>query len=296
MSPPPSRCRSGFRRDAAPVSRVRFDRIGADGERLTVSRAIADEVPIAIDYDGIGYAVLMATPADLADLVRGFSLSERLIDRASDLRWVEVTETPDGHVARASLAEPCRPRLLDRVRHRTSESSCGLCGVENLEQAVRPLPRVSGAALASDAAIFAALERLDAHQTLNRATGAVHGAACCDRNGEILLVREDVGRHNAFDKLIGAMLAAGLDWQGGFALLTSRCSYELVEKAVLAGCPMLVTISAPTGLAVERARAARLALVALARRDALLRLIDAGTSTRDADAETGIPRHDAGRI
>jgi FdhD protein len=270
------------------VSHATFQRVGSDGRREAVSRAIADEVPVAIDYDGVGYAVLMATPADLPDLVRGFSLSERLIDRASDLNWVEVVETPGGHVARASLAEPCRPRLLDRVRHRTSESSCGLCGVENLDQAVRPLPRVTGQALATDAAIFAALAAIGGHQALNRATGAVHAAAFCDAEGGIVLVREDVGRHNAFDKLIGAMLAGGLDWAGGFALLTSRCSYELVEKAVLAGCPMLVTISAPTGLAVERARAAGLAMVALARPDALLRLIDADASPKDAqDAMSG---------
>ena len=255
------------------MSEAGFERVGVDGERRRISRAIADEAPIAIEYNGIGYAVLMATPAELEDLVLGFSLSERLIDTVSDLGWVEVSKTPAGVVARASLALQCRPRLLDRVRRRTSESSCGLCGVENLEQALRPLGRVSSQALASDDAIFRSLAMLDRHQTLNRATGAVHAAALCDKDGKILLVREDVGRHNAFDKLIGAMLQSGLDWAGGFALLTSRCSYELVEKAVLAGCPMLVTISAPTGLAVERARNAGLAMVALARPDALLRLI-----------------------
>ena len=244
----------------------------AGGGRDVIERVVAVEVPVALEFDGLGYAVLMATPADLPDLVRGFALAERLIDRADDIRSVLVHPTPDGVLVRAMLAPHCRKRVTERVRHRLSESSCGLCGIENLEQAIRPLPAVSATTNADDTAIFRALDALREHQPLNRATGAVHGAALCEADGTVRRVREDVGRHNALDKLVGAMLADGTGWDGGFALLTSRASYELVEKAVLAGCPMLVTISAPTSLAVERARAAGLALVVLARPDALLRL------------------------
>ncbi len=262
------------------MSEVTFDRIKVGGEKQPVTREIAEEAPVALEFNGLGYAVLMATPADLVDLAYGFALADRLIDTAADIKDVEIHPTPSGHIVRTFLAERCRPRLLDRVRHRTSDSSCGLCGIENLEQAMRPLPRSVGGGHAPERAIFAALAALARHQPLNRSTGAVHAAAWCDAEGGVQRVREDVGRHNAFDKLIGSMLRAGDAWDVGFALLSSRCSYELVEKAVLAGCPMLVTISAPTSLAVTRAREAGLRLIVLARPDALLVL----TPGREAGA------------
>lgn len=240
------------------------------GGAETIARPIAVEAPVAIEVNGIGYAVLMATPDCLADLAAGFALSERLIDGAADLVDIDSHDSEAGTIVRITLAERVVGRIVDRVRHRTSESSCGLCGIENLHQALRPLPAASGAWRGGDDAVFRALALLDDRQPLGRATRAVHAAAACSPGGEPWLVREDVGRHNAFDKLIGAMLRAGAGWQGGFALLTSRCSYELVEKAVLSGCPMLATISAPTSLAVERAAAAGLPLRVLVRPDALL--------------------------
>jgi len=245
-------------------------RITPAGERRDCTRKLAEECPVALEYDGIGYAVLMATPADLIDLATGFSLTERLIDRADQILDVDVHEAEAGIIVRVALAREVRGRVGDRVRHRASDSSCGLCGIENLEQALRPLPRIAATSDADDAAIFRAYAALDALQPLNALTGAVHAAAACTSAGEPHLVREDVGRHNAFDKLIGAMLRAGRGWEGGFALLSSRCSFELVEKAVLAGCPMLATISAPTALAVRRAGEAGLALRVLVRADALL--------------------------
>ncbi len=226
---------------------------------------------MAIEYNGIGYAVLMATPADFEDLAFGFSLAERLIDAAGDIADVDVHATDAGHIVRVTLAPRVAERIVDRVRHRAADSSCGLCGIENLEQALRPLPAASTAWHGEDTAVFTALEALDALQPLGRETRAVHAAAACSAAGEPWLVREDVGRHNAFDKLIGAMLRGGAEWDGGFALLTSRCSYELVEKSVLARCPMLATISAPTSLALERAATAGLPLRVLVRPDALLR-------------------------
>ncbi|MEC3950360.1 formate dehydrogenase accessory sulfurtransferase FdhD [Sphingobium sp. HWE2-09] len=251
-----------------------FDRLTPDGGTAAVDRALAEEVPVAIEFNGIGYAVLMATPSDIGDLVLGFALAERLIGSGYAPFDVDVHRTDQGIVARATLPPDRTDALLERVRHRVSESSCGICGIENLEQAIRPLPPVAATSRADRAAIFRALAALYDHQPLNAATGAAHAAAWVGADGAIRLVREDVGRHNAFDKLIGAMARQGdtarAEWDGGFALLSSRCSYELVEKAVLSQCPLLVTISAPTKLAVSRAEEAGLPLVVLARRDAML--------------------------
>lgn len=241
-----------------------------DGSAADVARSIAIEAPIAIEVNGLGYAVLMATPADLDDLARGFALSERLIDRADDVIDIDIAEVAAGTVLRLTLVPERAARVADRMRHRVSESACGVCGIENLEQAIRPLPRLPRRDPPRHDAIFAALAALRDRQPLNRATGAVHAAAQVNADGTILRVREDVGRHNAMDKLVGAMLRDDTSWDGGFALLTSRCSYELVEKAALAGCPALVTVSAPTSLALERARDAGLRLVVLARDDAVL--------------------------
>ena len=247
-----------------------FRRIAARGETSDIERPVADETPIAIEYNGLGYAVLMASATDLEDLAFGFSRAERLIDDTRQIIDIDIHAAERGMLVRITLAEDRLERVADRVRHRVSESSCGLCGIENLEQALRELPNTEAGAAPDDAAIFAALDALRDHQPLNTATGAVHAAALCGKDGAIRRAREDVGRHNAFDKLIGAMLREGLGWDGGFALLSSRCSYELVEKAALAGCPTLVTLSAPTGLAIDRAREAGLRLIVLARPDAML--------------------------
>jgi FdhD protein len=257
------------------VQEVAFEAVAPDGSRTVARRAVAEELPVAIEVCGLGYAVLMATGTALEDLAWGFALSERLVDRADQIEDVDVhaLET-GGAIVRIALTPDCAGRVRDRLRHRTSDSSCGLCGIENLEQAMRPLPRVPEQPPVATAAVFHAIGLLREHQPLGRATGASHAAAFCDRYGAIRLVREDVGRHNAFDKLIGAMQRGGLGWDGGFALLSSRCSYELVEKAVLSGCGTLVTVSAPTSLAVERAQEAGLRLIVLARPDALLRLPD----------------------
>lgn len=247
-----------------------FDRIARNGDRDPVTRAVAVEKPIAIEFNGIGYAVMMATPQDLEDFAVGFALSERLIEDDRDVLAIDTHEVAAGVVLRVQLPAANAARVVDRVRHRISDSSCGLCGIDNLEHALRPLPRVPAAHGIADHAIFAALEQLGDRQPLNRATGAVHAAARCSADGSIIDVREDVGRHNAFDKLIGAMVRAGIRWDGGFALLSSRCSYELVEKAALSGCPTLVTISAATDLAIARARSCGLRLMVLARPDAVL--------------------------
>jgi len=244
-----------------------FDRVAPDGSETRLQRDLVAEVPVAIEINGLGYAVMMATPADLEDFAVGFVAAERLGAVAD----VEAHPAERGMLLRVTLTDPAK--VIERVRHRTTDSSCGLCGIDNLEAALRPLPPVQAVSAASPAALFRAAASLRDHQPLTRATGAAHAAALCAVDGTIRLVREDVGRHNAFDKLVGAMARQGLGWEQGFALLSARCSFELVEKAVLAGCPLLAAISAPTALAAERAREAGLGLAALVRSDSLLRLV-----------------------
>lgn len=236
------------------------------GER-EIERKVAVETPIALEYSGIGYAVMMATPIDIEDFIIGHALAEGLVGSVDEIGTVDISAANGGWVARAQLSAAATEAIHARARTRVSDSSCGLCGVESIEEALRPLPYVSARIKVDRGAIAKALAELPEKQSLNRATGAVHAAAYCGPDGRIVCVREDVGRHNALDKLIGAMARAGNRMSHGFLLLSARASFELVEKAVRSGSPMLVTVSAPTSLAVERARLAGLALVALARSD-----------------------------
>lgn len=244
----------------------------ADGSTpRALTRALAVEAPIAIEINGIGYAVMMATPTDLADYALGFCLSEQLIDSPAAFASADAVEVPaGGWMLRVQLAADDAAPLLERARLRLAEGSCGLCGIESLEQVLRPLPPVTARIAVDPAAIFRATAALREGQTLGSATRAAHAAAFCAPDGRVLCLREDVGRHNALDKLLGALARQGLSAREGFIVLTARCSFELVQKAVIAGCPLLVTISAPSSLAVEQARAHGLRLVALARDDSLL--------------------------
>lgn len=248
--------------------------------REALERAIALETPVAFEYDGIAHAVMMATPADLEDLAVGFTLSEGLAPSRQAIADIAIAEVEGGWIARLSLDVQCAAPVMERVRMRVTEGSCGLCGLESIDQVLRPLPPLSSRISVTAGAIARALDELGHHQPDGRATGGLHAAAFCSPEGAIVLAREDVGRHNAMDKLVGAMARAELDPALGFMLLSARCSYELVEKAVRANCPMLVTISAPTSLAVERARAAGLTLVALARPDSILLCNDPHDSIR----------------
>lgn len=232
-----------------------------------VDRPLADEAPVGLLYDGRPHAVLMATPADVEDLAVGFTLSER-IALADDIEAVAVETLDQGLQVDIRLtAEGRGRRARARVRGMEGRSSCGLCGVERLAQAVRPLTPLAEGARFSRAAIEAALDALDAEQALGRRTRATHAAAFADATGSLALVREDVGRHNALDKVIGAAARADLDPAAGFVLVTSRCSYEMVDKAAIAGFPLMVAISAPTALAIRKAEECGMTLVALARAD-----------------------------
>ncbi|MEZ5764011.1 MAG: formate dehydrogenase accessory sulfurtransferase FdhD [Xanthobacteraceae bacterium] len=252
------------------VQRLPF--IGDQDE--TLSRIVPIEAPVSIEVSGIGYAVMMATPSQLRDFALGFMLAEGLARRREDVDDIRIHRTPGGWIVRITLVQERASLALERARRRVSESSCGLCGIENIEQVLRPLPRITARIRVTRSAIAGALSMMQEHQPLNRATGAVHAAAFCAPDGRIRLVREDVGRHNALDKLIGALAIRRIDPAKGFILLSARCSYELVEKTVRAGCPMLVTVSAPTSLAVERAAEADLTLVTLARPDSALVICD----------------------
>ncbi|OYW45950.1 MAG: sulfurtransferase FdhD [Sphingomonadales bacterium 32-68-7] len=247
-------------------------KIHPDGSSRSITRTWVPEAPIALEFNGLSYAVMMATPADLEDFALGFALTEGLAKIPSDLTDIGVAQVEHGWIVRAQLTGLGVEQLTDRVRARVAESSCGLCGIDNLEAVARPLPPVAAHAPLAEAAIFAALGGLREHQPLTRATGAAHAAAFCSEAGAILHVREDVGRHNAMDKLIGALASAGQDPAAGFVLSTARCSYEIVEKAVRAGATRLVTVSLPTSMAAARAAQAGLSLWSLARDDSVLRV------------------------
>ena len=234
----------------------------------SAERQIAIEAPVAIEVDGLGYAVMMMTPADLDAFGTGFLLTERLADTPADIVDIDVFEGEIGWIVRVTLAERCRGRIHDRVRHRTSDTSCGLCGISGLEQLRRPVAQRPPEPATETPALFAALAGLRAHQPLNAATGAIHAAAACDSSGAVIGAYEDVGRHNALDKLVGGLAIAATTC--AFILVTSRISFEMVDKALVAGVPMLVGISAPTSLAIDHAREHGLTLLALARSDAIL--------------------------
>ena len=248
--------------------------VSLGGTQRAVTRAWVPEAPVAFEFNGLAYAVMMATPTDLEDFCTGFALSEGLAVAASDISDIAIAEVENGWIVRASLSGLGIAQLTERVRARVAESSCGLCGIENLAAVAKPLPRVAPHSALEPAAIFAALAALRSLQVLGNATGAAHAAAFATFEGAIACLREDVGRHNAMDKLIGAMARAGQPLGPGFVLSTARCSYEVVEKAVRGGATTLVCISLPTSLAAERAGAAGLSLWALARGDSVLLVND----------------------
>ena len=251
----------------------------AKGTRRATTRDWVPEAPVALEFNGLSYAVMMATPADLEDFATGFALAEGLAGTAGDISDIAIAEVEQGWIIRATLAGLGVEQLTARVRTRVAESSCGLCGIENLAEVTRALPPVAAHGAIEPSAIFAALAALRDRQPLARRTGASHAAAFISPAGAIGCLREDVGRHNAMDKLIGAMARAGDALASGFVLSTARCSYEIVEKAVRGGATTLVTISLPTSLAVERATAAGLSLWALARDDSVILVNDASSRT-----------------
>jgi len=227
---------------------------------------VAVEVPVALVYNYISHVVMMASPVDLEDFAIGFSLTEEIVESRDQINHIHVTQAKAGITIRLQIADEAFEKLKSKRRNMTGRTGCGLCGIESLKQAIRPIPAVHAPQINQDV-ITQALETIRANQPINAITGATHAAAWCSLSGKIELVREDVGRHNALDKLIGAMSSMTLDRQQGFILVTSRASYEMVQKTCMAGVGCLVAISAPTSLAIDQARQAGLLLVGFARAD-----------------------------
>jgi len=237
----------------------------ADAGYLSLQRATPTEAAVGLSFDSRPHTVLMSSPNDLQDLAIGFTLTEGIAGYA-DILGVVVDKTPDGYLVDVRLIPG---RVRQRVRPRTLEgrSSCGLCGVQRLADAVRAIPVVSSGQRFSHEAVQGALAQLGERQSLGKLTRATHAAGFANVDGELGLVREDVGRHNALDKLVGGLLHNVVDPTNGFVVVTSRCSFEMVEKTARAGCPMIVAVSAPTDLAIRKAEEAGITLVALARSD-----------------------------
>jgi FdhD protein len=237
------------------------------GSTVHTTDRVAEEVPVALLYNGEPHVVMLATPQDLEDLARGFSLSEELVDTAEEIRGIEVRTEADSAEVRIAIAWERFPELLRRRRNLTGRTGCGLCGTETLEQAVRGQPQVGTGPGVSIEQLHAAIADLPARQVLNAKTGSVHAAAWVVPGSGIVELREDVGRHNALDKTLGALVKAGTDLEAGFVLVTSRASYEMVQKAAAMGVTFLAALSAPTSFAIRHAQRCGLTLVAFARRE-----------------------------
>lgn len=236
-----------------------------DGVITPTQDVLIEESPVSLVYNGVSHIVLMATPSDLEALALGFSLSEGIIQRASQLYDVEVFESEQGMIVNMEIATQAFMALKHRRRNLQGRTGCGLCGIENLEAVKPEIAAITYHIDIRAAAIQKALMQFNTMQPLRESTGSVHAAAWADKDGEIKLSFEDVGRHNALDKLIGHAMKHKIDWQEGFVVVSSRASYEMVLKSALSGISCLVAVSAPTQFAVDLAKEADLTLVGFAR-------------------------------
>ena len=235
-------------------------------EKITFSDdLIAVETPISFTYNNKNFTVMMATPKNFADFAFGFSISEDIISNYNEILNFTYSKKKDGY--NLSIVIPDHKNKLLRLRKRTIEgrTGCGLCGVTEIDQALRPLRKISYSSSIKKSIIWNALNRLPAKQVLNDKTGSVHAAAFANLSGQIIYIREDVGRHNALDKLIGSLVRKNIDPLSGFIIVTSRCSMEMVQKTITFGCPILVSVSAPTSLALDIAEKNNLTVIAFAR-------------------------------
>jgi formate dehydrogenase assembly factor FdhD len=277
---------AGFGQEAPEATRRLAASRCQDGQVEVGSELVADEVPVALSYNGISHAVMLASPLDLEDFALGFTLGERIVRHPRDVYDIEVEHTARGIAIALRIASGAMARLKVTRSARLGKTGCGLCGVDSLEyfeqEACMPAPGIRASGIrasgmqasdvrASDtqrfgaAALHRAMAGLAARQQLHQATGAVHAAGWAGVDGALLCVREDVGRHNALDKLIGALARQRTDFSTGFVAMTSRCSFELVQKLANVGIAHLATVSAPTSLALELARQAGVTLVAASR-------------------------------
>ena len=251
-------------RDPAMLVHCRKVKVGA---AMDDARCVPAEVPVAFVYDGSTYAVMMASPSDLEDFALGFSLAEGIVSNSQQIVSLDVIEQDKGIELRLWLSPDRGRNLAERRRHMAGPTGCGLCGVESLDAAVPSCPRVSSTLTVTADDIGKALVALPAAQLLHRETHAVHGAGFWSRAQGLLALAEDVGRHNALDKLVGRLRREAVSINEGIVLLTSRVSVEMVQKAAVAGAPIVAAVSVPTALALETADQAGITLVAIARAD-----------------------------
>lgn len=252
----------------------------ADSSRVGVSRIhasaltgsfqkdnVAEETPIALEYNGISYATMLATPTDLEDFALGFSLTEGIINRPSDVRGIELRPECNGIVVELEISSACAMHLRERRRAMAGRTGCGLCGVESLPEVLREIPPVTATATLSARIALHAMSMMRTRQSLHRLTGATHAAGWAGFDGHLEFVREDVGRHNALDKLVGALVRSDRDTATGMVLVSSRASFEMVHKAASAGAGLLAAVSAPTALAIRTAKQVNLTLLGFMRQD-----------------------------
>lgn len=250
----------------APLQRVTTQR-WQQGRSQTVEDWVAVEVPVALIYNGISHAVMMVTPADLADFALGFSMTEGIISKPEELYDVHIHALEQGIELQMEISSRRQSLLKQHRRNLAGQTGCGLCGVESLQQIVGTQPRVKNKQPINAVAIQNALQQLPHWQPFHKATGAFHGAAWCNRDGDILMAREDVGRHNALDKLIGALYRAQKIHDQGFVTISSRASFEMVKKVACVGIGNLVAVSAPTSLALQTAHQSGVNLIGFGRPD-----------------------------
>ncbi len=236
-----------------------------DGTHVWAIDQVAEEVPVAMVYNGISHAVMLATPTGLEQFGLGFSLSEGILRDRRELYDIEIVQQKEGVELQMTISPARFADLKQRRRSLAGRTGCGLCGTESLKQVCRHPQTVAGGAVVPQQALHGALEQLVNYQTLQMLTGATHAAAWATADGAVVHVAEDIGRHNALDKLIGTMALKEVPASAGFVIVTSRASYEMVQKAATAGIPLLAAVSAPTGLAVEMAEQTGLTLVGFTR-------------------------------
>lgn len=237
------------------------------GQLRAQQDGVAEEMPVALEFNGIAHAVMMASPADLEDFAYGFAVTEGIVDTIAQIYDCECVFSAQGCTVKLTIAASCCARLKEKRRNLTGRTGCGLCGTESLSQAIRYPAPLPVAPCFEAQAVSKAVATMRAHQLLLAVTGATHAAAWCTADGHIALLREDVGRHNALDKLVGALLRSGQPAGTGFITITSRASYEMVQKTATAGITLLAAVSGVTGLAVDVAQTAGLTLLGFVRGD-----------------------------
>lgn len=250
-------------------TKIYHPRIWRPEKSWVEERLVASEIPLALEYNCISHAVMMVSPMDIKDFTLGFSLTEGIIDSLDDIMDINIAPAEKGFIASLEITPDCFKRLDKFKRTLAGRTGCGLCGIDRLDHAIRPLNPIKSQLVVNAEVVYDGMQKLSELQVQNKKTGALHAAAFVTGEGEILAVREDIGRHNALDKLIGHMMIEKINPADGFALITSRCSFEMVHKCATFGIPILAAVSATTDLALKLAQESGLSLIAFTRREGM---------------------------